>query len=250
MKELMELNSYAVKLRRTVGEDLFSPIDVFSLISDIQNATLVFYPLSERISGMCYRIDDSSLIAINSTLTSGRQRFSAAHELYHLYYQTTLTSFICETDLYGKKSEDEYDADAFASYLLAPYEALRKFIDDLSISHISSVDQVIRVEQHFRMSRQATLYRLLREGLISENLAKQMKANVIISAKRLGYDDSLYTPTVLERQKYTIGNYIELAEKLKSLGIISNGKYEGLLLEAFRPDLVYNLNSGAEAKYD
>ena len=37
----------------------------------------------------------------------------------------------------------------------------------------------------------------------------------------------------------TYGNYINQVEELYSKGLISNGKYEELLLDAFRTDLVY-----------
>ncbi len=36
-------------------------------------------------------------------------------------------------------------------------------------------------------------------------------------------------------------SYIELADRLSDCDVISNGKYEELLLDAFRADMVYNL---------
>ena len=44
----------------------------------------------------------------------------------------------------------------------------------------------------------------------------------------------------------TYGRYIKRAEDLLSRGLISDGKYEELLLEAFRADLVYGLDEGGE----
>jgi len=40
----MELNSDAVSIRRKLGEDSFSPVDIFALKSNIENTTLVYYP--------------------------------------------------------------------------------------------------------------------------------------------------------------------------------------------------------------
>lgn len=85
LKDKLELNSNAIYLRRKLfNEDVFSPIDIFALINDLQDFTLIFYPMSDRISGMCVKKKQSNIIGINSTLSYGRQRFTAAHELYHL----------------------------------------------------------------------------------------------------------------------------------------------------------------------
>jgi len=55
---------------------------------------------------------------------------------------------------------------------------------------------------------------------------------VIRSATILGYDDKLYKPTPVDRQYFTVGKYIEKVEQLKKKDLISNGKYEELLMDA------------------
>ena len=66
-----------------------------------------------------------------------------------------------------------------------------------------------------------------------------MKQNVALSAVNLGYQDTLYRPMPKEKQYGTYGYYIQQVDQAMELGLISNGKYEELLLEAFREDLVY-----------
>jgi hypothetical protein len=44
----------------------------------------------------------------------------------------------------------------------------------------------------------------------------------------------------------TYGRYIKRAEELLERRLISEGKYEELLLEAFRADLVYGLDERGE----
>ena len=73
---------------------------------------------------------------------------------------------------------------------------------------------------------------------------------IILSAFKLGYDDRLYLPTASEKQYYTLGRYIKLAEELKDRDLVSDGKYEELLLSAFRGDMVYGLNSEGVENYD
>ncbi len=82
----MDLRTRAERIRRQFGEDLSSPIDIFSLVKGIDRLTLVFYPLGQNISGACIKRSASMGIALNSVMTLGRQRFTLAHELYHLFY--------------------------------------------------------------------------------------------------------------------------------------------------------------------
>ena len=252
MKDKSELNSNAILLRKKLGEDIFSPIDVFGLIKGIEDTTLVFYPMSEQISGMCVRIDHKdSLIAINSNSTYGRQRFTASHELYHLNFQPNFKNVVCSKDLEGPKEEEEKNADAFASYFLAPYEALKIFISETlkKDKDSLSINDIVRIEQHFGMSRQATLYRLLNDRYIDPEKVDEYKTNVIQSARKLGFDEKLYYPSPENEQYMTMGAYIVMVEKLKENGIISNGKYKQLLIEAYRADIAYNLKAG-EPIYD
>lgn len=86
MIDKMYLSNKASNIRKKLGEDGESPIDIFKLVPKIENLTLVFYPLGTNISGVCYKGETSNVVAINSDMSVGRQRFSMAHELYHLYF--------------------------------------------------------------------------------------------------------------------------------------------------------------------
>ena len=247
MKTKSELSYQANELRQRFGEDLSSPIDVFSVMQSQERLTLIFYPFSTRISGMCVRMcAGDQLIAINSTGTLGRQRFTAAHELYHLFVQGEITAVICGNDIGNNSDDEERNADAFASFFLAPNDALRSFIKNHLLKGTSrplSLEDVVRIEQYFKMSRQATLYRLVGDDFISLEFANTIKMNIIPSARRFGFSDELYIPSPIERQHYTTGSYIDLAERLGNSDLISNGKYEEILLDAFREDIVYNLET-------
>ena len=82
------------------------------------------------MSGICIRDGKNKIIGVNSTSTYGRQRFTIAHELYHLYFHEDFESVVCFIDLEMNKSPEEKEADVFASYFLAPYEALSYFISN------------------------------------------------------------------------------------------------------------------------
>ena len=252
MKEKIELNSEAVILRKKFGEDSNSPIDVFSFIHNNDDLTIVFYPMSNRMSGICIRDGENKIIGINSISTYGRQRFTIAHELYHLYFHEDFKSIVCFTDLEMNKDPQEKEADIFASYFLAPYEALSYFIKNKlgKEKHKLNIEDVVKIEQNFGISRQAMLWRLVNDGYLSYERAETMKNGIIASARRLGYDDELYTPSPEDKQYATFGKYIKLAEELKNKDAISQGKYEELLLNGFRSDIVYGSNLDKEEVYD
>jgi Zn-dependent peptidase ImmA (M78 family) len=245
VRDKYELAKLASVLRARLGTDDRSPIDVFSLAYSIERLTLVLYPMGEHISGMCIKYPSDVLIAINSSMSEGRQRFSLAHELYHCYFDDTDT-VLCAKSI-GTSSDIEKEADIFASYFLAPPAALVESIEKVKGEReLLDLGCVIRLEQYFRMSRQAMLFRLVEEGELLPSKANPMRSQVIPGALALGYDDTLYRPTPEERGQKTYGRYIKQAEALLKNGLISDGKYEELLLEAFRADIVYGLDDGCD----
>ena len=252
MKEKIELNSEAIYLRKEFGEDSNSPIDIFSLIHNNDDLTIVFYPMSSRLSGICIRDGKNKIIGVNSNSTYGRQRFTIAHELYHLFFHEDFKSIVCFTDLEMNKDLQEKEADIFASYFLVPYEALSYFMKNKlgKKGQELDIEDVVKIEQNFGISRQAILWRLVNDGYLTREKANFMKSGIILSARRLGYDDELYTPTPEDKQYATFGKYIKLAEELKNKDAISQGKYEEILLNGFRSNIIYGSNLNKEEVYD
>ena len=137
MRDKIKLNSFAVELRRDWDLNPYSPIDLFSIVlSKLPDLTILFYPMSDNTSGMCIKNidgidlnelkeDESSdinlasndmVICINSNMSIGRQRFTLAHELYHLLFEEDKRNLIiCET---LNDDDSEIEANIFASYLI------------------------------------------------------------------------------------------------------------------------------------
>ena len=106
MIDKAKLMTQATLLRGNLGEDSNSPVDIFSLAQSIEGLTIVFYPLGEKLSGMCIKGNgNNNVIAINSTMTLGRQRFSLAHEFYHLYFDKSMLSVCAKKINSGKEIE-------------------------------------------------------------------------------------------------------------------------------------------------
>jgi len=236
----MILSNRASHVRKRIGADNVSQVDVFTLVCALENVTFVKYPLGHKISGACLKCNGSTVIAVNSSMSLGRQRFSLAHELHHYYYDEDTGSIICPMDLVGR-SKVERAANQFASYLLMPQAALYNEILEIKAAgnRRLTVETVVKLEQYFGVSRHAMVIRLQQEGEISESEAERMQKGVIRSAARLGYDTSLYKPTPENENKRTYGHYIKQAVKALQCGAVSTGKYEEWLLDAFRDDIVY-----------
>ena len=257
MIDYAKLMAQASVLRKRLGEDDSSPIDIFSLVQELEGLTLVYYPMGEKLSGMCIKGQKgNNLIAINSAMTIGRQRFSMAHELYHLFFDNCMMSVCGKRLNYGK--EVEQSADMFASYFLMPEAALIAFAgriienrhsdDDTGRSNSTksavetqlTLDDVIRIEQYFGISHQAAVYRLMHTSYLSNDEGTRLlNMSVRRRAEALGYSPALYLPLPADKQYMTYGHYVKQAERLMERELVSCGKYEELLLDAFRADLVY-----------
>lgn len=183
------------------------------------------------------KISSDMLIGINSNMSIGRQNFTLAHELYHLLYEENKNNFvICD---YSSESESEIEANIFASYLLIPYECLKRYAKNMNISKWS-LDDVIAAEQYYQISHMALLFRLVEQNFITEEESLEFQ-NVKISheARIRGFNDDLYYPSPEDRKFFSLGNYVKSVGKAYSSNKISVGKKDELLLDGFRGDLTF-----------
>lgn len=250
MKQNIELNSLALKTRKMFLEDSYSPLDIFAIVNGWKKMkiTIIYYPLSSRVGGMCTKVNNHILICINSGTSYGRQRFTLAHELYHILYEDNLQRVICDMKLGNDKSDSEKEADMFASYLLVPYDALHQYAEK---KNAWELEDVIEAEQFFQISHKAMLLRLFTENYISkEKFEEYQKIKVTREAVKLGYSADLYTPSSESKTYFTTGEYIRKVEAISEKELISNGKREEMLLDAFRADIVYNQNEEGMDMYD
>ena len=239
MRDKIKLNSLAVELRRDWDLNPYSPIDLFSIVlSKLPDLTILFYPMSDNTSGMCIKnINGIDLICINSNMSKGRQRFTLAHELYHLLFEEDKKDIIiCET---SNDDDSEKEANIFASYLIMTYEGLERYAKTNNLSEWS-LEEIIRAEQYFQISHHAMLFRLREHEFISlDECIKLRSVEIGYNARINGFSDSLYTPSNAEEKYFSLGKYVRLVEKAFNENKISPGKRDELLLDAFRSDLTY-----------
>lgn len=223
-KDLIEIR--ASELRNEWGFSSYDPVPVKQLLLKLNILTL-FKSLGDDFSGMCLKRNDKRFVLVNANHPIGRQNFTIAHELYHLYVQETFEIHYCNPGS-TSASKQEKEADWFASVFLMPEMGLKKMIPEPElIQREVSVATLLKLEQFFCVSRNALLVRLCTLRLISkEKAASLKKIPVIRSAKEYGYDITLYLPT---NKGLVVGDYGVKAKTLLDKGLISEGHYIELL---------------------
>jgi Zn-dependent peptidase ImmA (M78 family) len=164
---------------------------------------------------------------INSEHPIGRQNFTICHELYHLYVQTDFSIHSCIIEAFDKKNKTEYTADLFASYFLLPEDGIIALIPEKEFKkNRITLQTILKIEQFYRCSRSALLYRLQNLDLINLSEYEDARYNVSKNAKLYGYDTALYQPG---RHGQVYGDYGVLAKKLFDTDRISETHYISLL---------------------
>ena len=220
---ILEADSLAAKFRSEMGLGLAEPINVKTLIMQL-GITAVFRPLSENSFGISCMSDGKRFILVNSNSTLGRQHFTIAHELYHLYYDEKPSPHMCDSIV----TPEERNANRFAASLLMPREGLLAMVskDEIKGRKVA-LATVLRMEQLFGVSRMTLLIRLKDLGLITQQCLDSLGlTSVKGSAQAYGYDLSLYKPG---NEDLVIGDFGEKARTLFELGKISEGHYMELM---------------------
>jgi Zn-dependent peptidase ImmA (M78 family) len=230
INQIKLIEQEVVKFRQSTGLSDTEAINLKSLLLRL-GVFVLFRPLSESFSGMSLK--DSSnhrFMLINSNQSRGRQHFTIAHELYHLFIEENPKPHKCMTGN-GSKSPAEQKADMFASILLMPENGIIQILPQKDIEKGDiSLATVIKLEHYFSTSRAALLNRLSDLRLINaQSKAQYSSLPTIQSAKNYGYDTSLYKSgnenlvisdfgekarILFESDRISEGHYIELLNKL------------------------------------
>jgi Zn-dependent peptidase ImmA (M78 family) len=219
----------ANRFREQNGLSHEEAISLSSLLIKLEVNTL-YRPLSADFSGLALKAGSDKFIMVNTSQSIGRQNFTLAHELYHLFIQEDFTFRTCSAGKFDKKADpEEYHADLFAAYLLMPASGILELIPDQELDRKKiSLQTIIQLEQYFKVSRSAILYRLQELRYISYTEKELYSRSIIKSAREWGYDSSLYEPTNEHR---FIGNYGKKAKSLFDGGKISEADYVSLMAD-------------------
>lgn len=220
---IQQAERLAQKLRADMGLNDSEPIHTKTILRK-ENIVTMYLPLSENIYGLSLKHEGHKFMLINSTRTRGRQHFTIAHELYHLYLEDNPSPHICSNG----KNISEANADMFASAFLMPSNGINSNITTSEIKDRNiSLATIIRLEQYFSVSRKALLIRLQKLNLLSQSQFDEYSlTHPIQTAKDYGYDISLYKSG---NTNLVLGDFGTLARTLFENDIISEGNYFELL---------------------
>ena len=220
----------ALKFRMDVGLSSREPVGVKTLIRKL-GILIMYRPLSPTFWGLSTGTADGryKFILVNSNSTRGRQHFTVAHELYHLFYDNDpRPHFSCHPG----KEQPEVMADAFAAALLMPYEGIMENIPAGEIkSRRISLGTILRMEQFYGVSHQSMTLRMKDLELITPyDCNRYNSVPISVLARDYGLDTALYEPgnenltigdmgmkarVLFEEEKISEGHYIEILNMLK-----------------------------------
>lgn len=221
-----KIEKQAAEFRNKFGFTSSDPIRLKSLLIKLNVVTL-FKPLSDTFSGMAIKVEDNRFILINSNHSIGRQHFSICHELYHLYIQENFTPHHCLSGVFNSRDKIEYSADLFAAYLLMPKDGIMSLVPDEQLKKDKiTLETILKLEHYFSCSRSALLNRLKEMQLISANSIEKFKTEIILSARKYGYDSNLYKSG---NNGIIIGDFGATAKQLFDKDKISEGHYVELM---------------------
>ncbi|KXG10237.1 hypothetical protein AT864_01799 [Anoxybacillus sp. P3H1B] len=206
--------------------------DIFDIVDDI--AILIRQPFEDqdgnKFSGFSSYIEGHFVVYLNTMFSLGHERFTAAHELYHLMFDKE--SLMREGLMFDEHSETK--ANLFAAEFLMPEEGVKEFFYKRCTTPLIEEKHIVRIQQHFKVSYSAMLRRLKELRLISEPQYEKLKPICELERaeelKQLtiheGYEPTLLLPsykkTIPDRfLEIIIDNYVQ--------GRISYGKFATLL---------------------
>lgn len=215
------------KFRTEAGLGNADAINLKSLLLKLKVLTM-FRPLSDHFSGMSLKdFSGHRFMLVNSNQPKGRQHFTIAHELYHLFIEEAPKPHKCIAEN-GIKNPTEQEADLFASILLMPEDGIIQMLteDELAKGTVT-LASVIKLEHYYSVSRAALLNRLHNLSLITKAVKDSLSAHSPIqTAREYGYDTALYQPG---NKNLFIGDFGEKARNLFDSNKISEGHYIELL---------------------
>lgn len=239
---LLECKEKAAEFRNRFGYGPNDPIHLRSFLLQ-QNVMTLFKPMSAGFAGMAMIVDQKRFMMVNQTHTLGKQHFTIAHELYHLFVQENFTSQKCKTGLFLKQTDpEEKKADIFAGHLLLPEIGVTSLIPKEERTSKISDQTIFKIQQVYSASIKATIYRLIELGFADESYFEQYKKGSTEKMRNLGFDTRLMYPG---NQDLTLGDYAVMAGTLFQLGKISESVYLAYL-NAIHIDPLQKIENGEE----
>ena len=220
------------KLNDVLGAQVFGILE--------KESKVLYYPLEDRqVWGFSEKIDGKSFVCINSSLEYDKQVFAAAHDLYHIWFDSPGEVMLSD-NLQEIKSDMQIEvyANRFAAEFLIEEQLLHQEIHVYGMDNEKiELKDIIRLANHFVVPYRTMVKRLYEVKILREkeylfylNISHEQ---VEIWKKRLGLQE-------LERKvKIGLSDLVDRAVDLYEKNLITYDKLEYLLsLSELTPDMV------------
>jgi Zn-dependent peptidase ImmA (M78 family) len=158
----------AAKLIQTAAIDR-PPVPVERIAATL-GAQITYEAFDGSVSGMLFRDSQRTLIGVNSTHASNRQRFTIAHEIAHLklHKGVFIDQLVRVNWRDGISDTEEAEANAFAAELLMPRKLMTAEIENWLLKRptIDPETLIAELAATFRVSTEALRYRLTNLGVL------------------------------------------------------------------------------------
>ncbi|ABR47081.1 protein of unknown function DUF955 [Alkaliphilus metalliredigens QYMF] len=206
--------------------------DIFDILENM--ALLVRKPMeSKSISGFTAFLEDQFVVFLNSSYTLGHERFSAAHELYHLIYNQDI---LRREKVIFDNEEEDVRANIFAAEFLMPEDFVKEMFYKLVNVAPEEIEpkHVVKMNTYFKVSYTAMLKRLIQFHLCDPKQYEELRSMSSIDKKEelqkitrnQGYDIHLIEPSMVNQVSK---EYLEMVKVNYEKGRISYGRLKHLL---------------------
>lgn len=202
--EKVKVERKADELRKIASRNGYGLNDIFRVLRAI-DVIFIRYPfVDEKPLGFCTRQRGKNIIVSNSSMILSRELFTIAHELGHVIFDFNDEDVMIvdiEELSDSEKSFMERRAYYFAETLLMPKEGLERYIRlelETVPGNLDALD-IVRIQQEFKVSYSAVVWRLLKAGIIKKNhkddlLRQQHNTTSHVLFDILGFTDELLKP--------------------------------------------------------
>lgn len=171
------------------------------------NIKLIRTPFNNsNLAGFIGYKHEAFVIVTNTNHTLGSERFTIAHEIYHLLENrvfikvNSIIEEMLDSDINDVK---EIMANAFAAELLMPKEDISSSIDGMTKNRTKPIDSmmVVRLQQKYGVDYVAITKRLYETGWVNDQEQKKLNECIVIDGKlekitkNLGYINELNVPS-------------------------------------------------------
>lgn len=186
------------------------------------NIELIRTPFENlKLAGFIGYKYNTFVIVTNTNQTLGYERFTIAHEIYHLLQNRVyIKENLLIEEVVNDKNNDivninEIMADSFAAELLIPETSLKENVKGLTNynSKIIDIDLVIQLQHKYGVDYTAVTKRLKEVDIIKEQQKNELEQIISIDGKleeltkRLGRNNNLNTPS---RDTYMLQKNLEV----------------------------------------